>query len=360
MNRECGRGGSRSAQGRIQTCFKFAASLYTASTDVRSGQVSPSRAASAARTCSERKGSCWKSDSSHRSSASASTVSAASARPSRASSRPASSPRNASSRLGSPGGWVAAIGRPAGSRTGARRASRRARARPRRCGRRQSDRADASAISAGASRRVLAGPERRAEPSTRCNGPARGRSLRHERARLGPVACQLPVRDRAHPQARGELELRRDRDADEGRHGGVRTPLAEERALQLGVGTVERRVIPVEPTTRLGGRDEQAEQDGAEQRLLFERGANRRALARDARRRLAPQLLQGDQRVVAARRRRRAPRRTAARAAGTRRATGRGRGRAPRTRPGSSPPSSSSRNRNANAPSVNARSTCWR
>ena len=63
-----------------------------------------------ARNCSERNGSCWKSDSSQRSSASARTLSA-SARLRRSSSSPASAPRNESRRVASPGGCVAAIGR---------------------------------------------------------------------------------------------------------------------------------------------------------------------------------------------------------------------------------------------------------
>ena len=91
-----------------------------------------------------------------------------------------------------------------------------------------------------------------------------------------------------------------DRDADERRHGGVRATLAVERSLQLGIRAVERVVVPVEATARLGGRDEQPEQDGAEERLVLGRSWACMGAGEDPGCRLALQLLERDQRVLPA------------------------------------------------------------
>src|SRR5581483_8275266 len=97
-----------------------------------------------------------------------------------------------------------------------------------------------------------------------------------------------------------ELELRPDREPDERRQRGVGALLAEQRRLQVGVGALERVVVPVEAAARLRRGDEQAEQDRAEERLLV-RGLRPGVGAReDARRRLPRQLLEREQRVVAA------------------------------------------------------------
>ena len=100
-------------------------------TAARSGHVSPSSATKAARSCSERNGSCWKSDSSQRSSASASALSASARREpdeQLAGERRHGTSRGASHRRAAASPRSA--GR-AGCRTGARRASRRAPARRR-------------------------------------------------------------------------------------------------------------------------------------------------------------------------------------------------------------------------------------
>ena len=83
--------------------------------------------------------------------------------------------------------------------------------------------------------------------------------LRHQRAGFGPVTGELAVRHRSHAQTRRELELCRHRETDERSDGGVCSPLPEERALELGVGAVERLVVPVESSARLGRGDEQTE-----------------------------------------------------------------------------------------------------
>ena len=114
------------------------------------------------------------------------------------------------------------------------------------------------------------------------------------------MAGKLAVGHRADPQSGRELELRRDGDADERRDRHVGAALAEERALELGVGTVERVVVPVEAATRLGGGDEQAEQDGAEERLVFRRSRPGVGARKDPGSRLALQLLDRDQRIGAA------------------------------------------------------------
>ena len=79
----------------------------------------------------------------------------------------------------------------------------------------------------------------------------------------------------------------------------VGATLAEERALELRVGAIERVVVPVEPSARLGGRDEQAEEHGAEQRLVLGRARPGVGAREDRRGRLALQLLDRDQRVGA-------------------------------------------------------------
>ena len=94
---------------------------------------------------------------------------------------------------------------------------------------------------------------------------------REETLRLGPVVGELPGRCGANADPRTELDLGHDRDPDERCNGRVRMRRAEERALELGVGTLERGVVPVEATARLGGRDQQREQHGAEERLLLGR-----------------------------------------------------------------------------------------
>ena len=155
----------------------------------------------------------------------------------------------------------------------------------------------ASAISAGASGGSSGAGESGAKLEHAVAVGLAAEVLRHHRARLGPVAGELAVGHRAHPQSRRELELRRDGDADERRHGGVGAALAEERALELGVGAIERVVVPVESSARLGGGDEQAEQDGAEERLVLGRSRPGVGAREDRRSRLALQLLDRDQRI---------------------------------------------------------------
>ena len=79
----------------------------------------------------------------------------------------------------------------------------------------------------------------------------------------------------------------------------IRSTLAVERALELGVGTIERFVVPVEAAARLGGRDEQTDEDGAEERLVLRRPRPGVGTGEDGCGRFALQLLERDQRIVA-------------------------------------------------------------
>jgi hypothetical protein len=114
------------------------------------------------------------------------------------------------------------------------------------------------------------------------------------------VARQLPRRRRADAKAGCELDLGADPRPDERCHRTVRTALAEERPLQLGVSALERIVVPVEATTSLGGRHEQPEQDRAEERIVLARIRPCVRPGEDRRRGLALKLLERDQRVLAA------------------------------------------------------------
>jgi hypothetical protein len=69
--------------------------------------------------------------------------------------------------------------------------------------------------------------------------------------------------------------------------------VAEERRLELRVGALERRVVPVEPAARLGRRDQKGQDDGAEQCFPLRRARPGVRAREDARGRLAPQVLDG-------------------------------------------------------------------
>ena len=85
----------------------------------------------------------------------------------------------------------------------------------------------------------------------------------------------------------------------------------EERGLEVGVRAVEGGVVPVEAAAGLGRGDEERHDDAAVQRTILVRaagsGSGSRVRAREDRRgRLARELLQGDRRVLPARKPRRA------------------------------------------------------
>jgi len=103
----------------------------------------------------------------------------------------------------------------------------------------------------------------------------------------------------ADADAVAKLDQRADRKTDERRDRRVRVSLAEERRLELRVGAVERRVVPVEAAARFRGGDEERKDDGAEERVNFI-GACAGVRAReDPRSRLAEQIVDGETCVVA-------------------------------------------------------------
>ncbi len=111
---------------------------------------------------------------------------------------------------------------------------------------------------------------------------------------------KLSVGDGPQAKPGRELDLRRHRDADERGHSRVGPALAEEGALELGVGSLEGVVVPVEPAARLGGGDEQPEEHGLEERLVLrDPRAGMRARI-DGGGRLPLQLLERDRRILAA------------------------------------------------------------
>jgi hypothetical protein len=107
---------------------------------------------------------------------------------------------------------------------------------------------------------------------------------------------------RPRPRARSAAPSSLDAGGDPDERGdrGVRASLPEERALELGIGPVERLVDPIEAPARLGDPEQQVDENGAEERVVL-RGITARVRAGvDPRGRLARELLEGDQRVVAA------------------------------------------------------------
>ena len=114
------------------------------------------------------------------------------------------------------------------------------------------------------------------------------------------VMCGAPGRRRAHPDPAAELDLRHDGDPDERRDRGVGARGTEQRVLQLGVGALERAIVPVEASTRFGGGDQQRDENGAEERLLLGWLRPRVGTGEDRRRRLAQQLVERDPGVLPA------------------------------------------------------------
>ena len=82
--------------------------------------------------------------------------------------------------------------------------------------------------------------------------------------------------------------------------------LAEERAFELRVRGVERAVVPVEAATALGRREQERQDDRAEECLVLVRARPCMRAREDARRGLAPQVLDREARVLAPRERGRA------------------------------------------------------
>ena len=110
---------------------------------------------------------------------------------------------------------------------------------------------------------------------------------------------QLGRDERAQEQRLRELHLPGHREPDHRGDRAVATPLTEERLLELAVRALEGVVVPVEAAARLGGRDEEPEEDGAEERVVLGRTRARVGLREDRGSGLAPQLLEGEQRVLA-------------------------------------------------------------
>ena len=300
----------------------------------RSGQVEPKSAARAPRSCSDLKGSCWNSESSQRSSASARVVSP-SASASRTSSSAASAARNSSSRVGSPGGCVAAIGS-TGRMPKGRPSSVSKSTGPAASGAAVARRIalTASAISAGASGDSSSGAERGAQLEHAVAVGLATEAEREQAARLRPVAGRARRRRRRGRGCRGRARAGcRSSDPTSGATAAYDAALAEQRALQLGVAALERLVVPVEAPAGLrdARREGRRGPCGTARRPRTARAGVCAGIDRGSA--LAAQLLERDRRVVsAAQTRRRGPRRSRGRAAGTRRARARHARRAPRTR----------------------------
>ena len=110
---------------------------------------------------------------------------------------------------------------------------------------------------------------------------------------------ELAGDERPQEQAVRELEGLRERETDERRDRDISSALTEERRLELRVRAVERLVVPVEAPARLGGPNQQPEQDGAKERLVLARTRARVGAGEDGGRRLAPELLDRESRILA-------------------------------------------------------------
>ena len=122
---------------------------------------------------------------------------------------------------------------------------------------------------------------------------------RQEAARLRPVRRELAGHEEPYREAVRELDRLREREADERGERDVLAALAVERPLELRIRLVEGLVVPVEAATGLCGRDQEPEENGAEQRLVLARPRSCVGLREDRCRGLAPELLDGEPRIVA-------------------------------------------------------------
>ena len=117
---------------------------------------------------------------------------------------------------------------------------------------------------------------------------------------LGPVMCELSGRRRAHPDPAAELDLRHDGDPDERRDRGVGARGTEQRVLQLGVGALERAIVPVEASTRFGGGDQQRDKNGRKSACSSDGFGPGVGAGEDRGRRLAQELVERDPGVLPA------------------------------------------------------------
>ena len=140
-----------------------------------------------------------------------------------------------------------------------------------------------SRAAARRSRRRTPQGRRVARRRRRARSAARRRSSGRPRVRTRPeggrsrpatgAECRAssPSRRGAQPDARREVERHADRQAHERCHRDVGPPLAEQGALELCVDTVERLVVPVEPAARLGGAQHEVEEHGPEEGIVGRR-----------------------------------------------------------------------------------------
>ena len=125
--------------------------------------------------------------------------------------------------------------------------------------------------------------------------PAKGR--RQEAHRVRPRRGQLPCRCNADANPAAELDLAAGPESDQRRDSRICTTAAEQRALELAVGSIEDLVVPVETTAMLRNVGQDRQQDGADQSSVVASLATRVRARKDRRRRLAAQLLQCGQSV---------------------------------------------------------------
>ena len=118
--------------------------------------------------------------------------------------------------------------------------------------------------------------------------PASGQAAVSSFAAAGRTRTPRP---RARRPSRGQADERRERR--------VRAAVAVERALELGVGALERVVVPVEAAARLGGGDEQRNEDRAPERLVLADPLVGVRAREDARGRLVLERREGLARVLA-------------------------------------------------------------
>ena len=92
---------------------------------------------------------------------------------------------------------------------------------------------------------------------------------RQQPAGVRPGGGELVRGGRPYAHAAAEVGRSPGGQADERREGRVRAPVAVEGALELAVGALEGVVVPVEAAARLGGGDEQRDQDRAPEGLVL-------------------------------------------------------------------------------------------
>ena len=114
---------------------------------------------------------------------------------------------------------------------------------------------------------------------------------RHEAVRFRPQLRDLAGFGRAEPDVAAQVGLGAGGQTDDRRERNVRPRRAEQRVLEVGVGGVERLVVPVEAAAALSSPRQHRQEDRAEERVVVRLREPRVRPREDCGGRLAPQVV---------------------------------------------------------------------